>query len=716
MRRRMTLYIGDHPVDMDEQSFILFNYTMEDLSNPTIVSNSFSKQVTLKGTPNNNKVFGDIFRLDRKVRYGNDVTGVDFDPMRKTPFAIYNDMNEILEKGYVKLDEIVRSGASVEYKITLYGGLGSFFYGLMYREDGEKKTLGDLAYKDLQGINTSLAGYFGTKTGYQVIQECWQYLENPAKYVLNLNRGGTEVSWANIVNFAPCYNGLPEDFSADKMVVAPGLYYNILQSKTQDGKTYGRKNGTSSYLVKFGKAHTEWEMKDLRWYLQRPIFSIKALIEAISNPEKNGGYKVVLSQNFFDSANSLYENGWITLPMIPARDRKWNEGLLELIATSTKSPAEYLISFAKIFGLVFLMRDDALYIIPRGEFYGTDEAVIDMTDRVDNSSIKINPVVADTHFYQFGSDPIGEWAKEYKTDYGRAYGIQKVNTGNQFNMETTKLTESIGLTEAVDVQERNLLFASQALFLEEGGNQDIGLTMPLYDEVSVALWSGEESIEESVRYNKDFGKIYPDNAAYPYTDWLPKVQLHDKDNKSVNGEDVLLVFNGVKNVPIHVSANGTTAYASYRLSDDTADMDLLNEGQPCWNFSSANSKQITRIPSFRRSATSLNDFGEEVINATFEWGEPMVRGVRDTIKGDNSTIYEAYWQKYLTDRYDDDTIRMTCKVNLRGLRVRQDLMRRFFFYQGAIFVLNKITNHSLATLDDTECEFIKVQDLTNYRN
>ena len=35
MRRKISLYIAGQKVDLDDQSFILFNYTMEDLSNPT---------------------------------------------------------------------------------------------------------------------------------------------------------------------------------------------------------------------------------------------------------------------------------------------------------------------------------------------------------------------------------------------------------------------------------------------------------------------------------------------------------------------------------------------------------------------------------------------------------------------------------------------------------------------------------------------------------
>jgi hypothetical protein len=106
----------------------------------------------------------------------------------------------------------------------------------------------------------------------------------------------------------------------------------------------------------------------------------------------------------------------------------------------------------------------------------------------------------------------------------------------------------------------------------------------------------------------------------------------------------------------------------------------------------------------------------EVIDATCEWGEPYARGVNGiSHKATPATLFNEWWKKYLTDRYNVDTFKMTCKVNLRGLSVNQGLMKNFFYYQGAIFALNAIKNHSLTTLDDTECEFIKVQDIDNYR-
>ena len=116
---RISLYIADRKVDLDEKSFILFNYAYDDLSNPTIVKNSFTKQITLKATATNNTIFGKLFRSDRTTIFGEGYTGMAFDPLRKTPFTIYNSLGEVVESGYVKVDSVTRE----EYKISLYGGI-----------------------------------------------------------------------------------------------------------------------------------------------------------------------------------------------------------------------------------------------------------------------------------------------------------------------------------------------------------------------------------------------------------------------------------------------------------------------------------------------------------------------------------------------------------------------------------------------------------------
>ena len=141
MRRRIELYINGSQADLSDQGLVLFNYAYTDLENPTAVKNSYSKQVTLPGTDNNAAIFGHLSRMDR-------VTGGGFSPLVRTPFTIYNELGEIIKSGYLKLDQVVRRGSVVTgYKVSLYGGLGSFLYALSYDDNGDKLTLADLTYR-----------------------------------------------------------------------------------------------------------------------------------------------------------------------------------------------------------------------------------------------------------------------------------------------------------------------------------------------------------------------------------------------------------------------------------------------------------------------------------------------------------------------------------------------------------------------------------------
>lgn len=719
MRNKISLYIADQLVDIDEQSFILFNYTMEDLSNPTIVKNSFSRQITLRGTPNNNRLFGDVFRLDRKTLFGTGYAGVEFDATRKTPFKIYNEQGEIVESGYVKLDEVAKVGSMVEYKVTLYGGLGSFFYALMYNEDGSKKTLTDLRYLNLAGKYIHKPGDLSYYGGYEMIQQAWQYLQDP--YMYEHEADSHDNMWCHIVNFAPCYNGMPDDFSADKAVCnkpydnVPNYdYFDVDGHLTE----FSFKSGASSLLMQMANTHSEWEMRDLRWYLQRPIFRIKALFDAICDTENNGGYDVRLHESFFNEENALFWHGWFTLPMIYSEDRYADDAIQKLLLQS-HAPAEYIISYAKMFGLVFVadISKKTIQIMPRAEFYNGG-SIIDLSARVAVDNITISPTIAQSRFYQYGSDAVGSWAEKYKEDYGRDYAIHRVDTGYDFNADTKIVTEGIVFKDAVDVEERSLLFFSNNLARDESGGKEEYFYLPKYESVKLQMWgyvNGEEEMREYEVKNPYEWKRFPFNENYPLSDLFPKVQFHDGKQKQIDGANVLLVFNGMKKTPTW-NVYGSAVDLEYYLTDDTPDMQLLNEGVPCWNYSKKNSIVMTSLPSFRRSYAESVEGGEKIL-ATYEWGEPLARGTNGTTLGsDSATIYNRYWKQYQRDRYDVDTIKMSCKVNLRGLPVNLSLMRNFFYYQGAIFVLNAIRNHSLTTLDNTECEFIKVQDIENYRS
>lgn len=298
MKRQVRLYIGGQEADLSGDGLILFNHTLEDLSNPTIVKNSYTQQVTLKGTPANNDIFGHIWRLDRDQRFGGS-TGTDFDPSRKTGFRLFDGTGDLLESGYVKLDNVLRHGADVQYAVTLYGGLGGFLYGLSFDAEGNRRTLADLDYLGTGDPDRELDFTIDA----EAVTGAWErLLTNPS---------GVSDIW-DVINFAPCYNGVPDRFGADKALVRP-TEIGLPGSHAEDS-SYTTLNGWA--LLKMTRNMAEWEVKDLRSYLQRPVLSVRAALGAIARKAAADG--ITFDASVLDG--SEYDGMWVTLPLLPGLD------------------------------------------------------------------------------------------------------------------------------------------------------------------------------------------------------------------------------------------------------------------------------------------------------------------------------------------------------------------------------------------------------------
>lgn len=304
------LYIGNTEVEFTANPEILYTYQVDDLTNPTIVKNSFSKTITIKGTKKNNHLFGHYWNVERMQVGGGDGSNVYFNASKKMDFQLFVG-SELYESGYVKLDEVRRINDDYEYDITLYGGLGDFFYNLSISDDGGEMKLSDLDYgKDIDfTINLD------------TVRNAWNSLKN-----------GTDDKWS-IINFMPAYNGIPEDFDSNKLLMDMSST-NLTKSKTEDGKTYKTKEGW--VMAELPDEMTEWETRDLRSYLQRPCIRMKEIIKACCNPDNNGGYEVELD-DFFNENNPYWEDTWMSLPMIQTLEYDSGEQPIEGATLMTKT-------------------------------------------------------------------------------------------------------------------------------------------------------------------------------------------------------------------------------------------------------------------------------------------------------------------------------------------------------------------------------------------
>ena len=347
MVQNINLYIGGKEVFFSEPPEILYTFQRTDYTNPTVIKNNFTKTVTIEGTPENNKVFNELFLLGRTQ------SEQLFNPAKRVDFELFVN-GTMTETGYAKLDDIVRTGHKIEYNITLYGGLGDFFYGLSYgfdydryNSDVEQTEDEELKLKDL----TYYSPYADDDTEFDfpitkdAVHGAWAVLasdESPT---------GDDVKW-DYINFAPAYNGIPDDFDAERELInvtgytayskysggcrlsvpsgstvttASGTYTysgaTIVTSGSfptmisRDGKTYTPYNGFA--MANLRVPMTEWDARDLRSYLQRPVLRVKGLVEAIQRYAlEKGGYTLNLDSDFFNNTNPYYDKAWITLPLL----------------------------------------------------------------------------------------------------------------------------------------------------------------------------------------------------------------------------------------------------------------------------------------------------------------------------------------------------------------------------------------------------------------
>ena len=386
----------------------------------------------------------------------------------------------------------------------------------------------------------------------------------------------------------------------------------------------------------------------------------------------------------------------------------------KILLGSTKTPADYLLSYCKMFGLYFVTDESGkiIELRQRGVAYHLTDPVLDFQQRIDLSSVKIKPYVIKSRWYEWVQEVKGRFADYYKSVYGLDYGMARVNTGFEFDASHTNVLQDKVLKGAAEVLHQSKYF--------ENISENMKLCPPPFiDGGSFTLWnSSGETQEQDIATPTNAATIEYYNDDYEGYDYpaYPKPEFCDKDNKEIDGADVLLLYD---------SAGGPARYGHFTLTDDNGLMTLYNEGKPCWLLGqgviSSNLKytigyrsdgSTLYFPRFRRMITGSSS----PMTATYtldmavpqEIDQPAI--TCDASKG----VYYKRWRNYINDRLDVDAKVMTCKADLRGLQVGRSLLGRICFYDGSLWALEGIKNYVLGGDQLTECELVKVNDKNNY--
>ena len=616
------LYINGKKVEFESTGIsILFQRQRTDYTNPTIVKNSFTKTIKLPGTKINSSIFNEIWKLDR-VQWTN-----AFNASKRTPFILMNN-GALVEQGYVKLNNIVWNSStnSYTYEVTLYGELGNLLYGLSYNIDSVTEEVSPLTLADLD------FGFNEFRISKDLIDYAWKRLD-----------GDTSVSGDNYkifdtINFMVSYDGIPQannfdtktvwcsvDRKADVRWKDKNYYANQFPSEiVEDNVTYKYINTRLSKmdpedhyaLMELKKDLTPLEMRDLRSYLLRPVINIKKMFEAIGNYiNTHYGYTLDMSDPFFNTYD--FKSTWMTLSMLYEIDPDVESGTKftkKQLLSNTSSPASYLISFCKIYG-IYLDVDyfgKKLTLTRLPNFFNREkinELKVDLS-----REIKITPLSFDKASYTFDyGQGEGEFLKKYKDTYDIQYGSKKVNTGYRFDASTAPYIDNNIFRQGVDSIDQSIYYR-YPYFAKNSFGTDVLFTYPvgLMDEANLPTYklfdmdtynsSGEVKTIDgemsphwypgiSDESNKTVYVYNVVNSGYQFMnvwwgglrpqvwqDSFPKLQCHSEDNKAVDGKNILVKFSGFRQAKYgHLTSTADrTFWNTESYTDDIIDATSVN--------------------------------------------------------------------------------------------------------------------------------------------
>ena len=275
----MKLYIDDKEAFFDTEFDANMTFKFLDTYNPSAVKTSYSTTISLPDCKANAEIFSSF-----KLKYS---------------FDLFSDDGRIIEKGYCILDNVKTEGVTKTYNITLYGGLGDFFYNLKGDEDSPK-TLADLYWGDITGLSRDLENSSSLVT--------W----NP-DYVVN--------TWTYPEGFRDTFRAVPCIYDDKKMDKTKTIIPADSAPEIFPSESYAyvsTEDLTKGFLIT-AEENDCYGKQDFRVDFMPLGIKYKSIIETCCKPYNNGGYSVELDPSFFNASNPYWTDMFL-LKSLPTQD------------------------------------------------------------------------------------------------------------------------------------------------------------------------------------------------------------------------------------------------------------------------------------------------------------------------------------------------------------------------------------------------------------
>lgn len=299
----VTIYIetfgGYKALDNTEEISYAITKQFEDISNPSVIINDWSKTVKIPFSQNNNKIFTDLFHPDRQILSN---TQFSFDPTQRVNFYLEGSSGEVLFKGYLKFIQATTEGNSGYYEVTLNSEINNIFYEL------SSFTFDDTKYTDEEDkakYYIDGSKYYDEIMSRQLIYDSWNNEIDTSASILKTDSGYKAY---NVVGWTPLNCRYDSDTFNEKTWQKNET--EIMDIKDIFPSDWESKTGVSLDSV-IGDGLLPRTFEEFRSYLQQPFMTIPTLFKIMQYQLKNtqfADWNIVGDKRWFKTSNSYYND------------------------------------------------------------------------------------------------------------------------------------------------------------------------------------------------------------------------------------------------------------------------------------------------------------------------------------------------------------------------------------------------------------------------
>jgi hypothetical protein len=665
------LFIEGQKADINDQISIQLTYAIDDIRNFASRETTFSKQIVLPGTGNNNTIFGHIAEMGSNNPYspGQPNIGSAFN-VAQTSRAELRLNGLLVLRGVFRLTGIIKEGEMLEYEGALFGELS----GLMSQISNKKLEDLDFSTYDHAWTHTNISNSWDNTPGSGYFYPLIDYgLYRETDIVAN--QGDYNVGTLRPALYVKEY--------IDKMFQAAGYTYNSSFFNTSYFKSliipHNAKELTNNDPIALDRNADENQTFSTRTYLIPFVFGDLGLFTTSDSKTFTLGGATGINANITAQINIETYDGFANDIRLQIRKNgvTIKEITIGAIGTHTVNIEDVGLAVSDTVSIRFAD------LTIGAEMYYTGNVTILTTTPI--------PILAQYSSQLFVNDsiPKGIFQKDFLASIIKMFNLYVYE--DKENEKTLNIVPYVDFMSATDIDWSYKVARDKSWQIVPMGNLNARIFEYKYKD-------------DSDFYNESYRKKFNQNYADRQFDTGFQFSNDKQTTDIIFASSPLIKYenNDKYVVPIYKKSNELSA--EDRMDSNIRILFSKKKSANSWNITTGGN-------SYAKTSYGYAGHLDDPITPTedLNFGAPSeVYFTAGTYPSSN--LFNRFWSSYIAEIADKDSKLLTCHVYLKPLDIAQLDFSKAVFIDGVRFRLNKVMDYDVTNNELVKVELLKIID------